>query len=160
MVPGYGSAIRGRLTRPVVFMTRRRFFVGAIERGHAQITGPDAHHLTRVLRVEPGQKFEISGYHRQENERGFEHRVAVLLGRAALRTQSASGIYLAHFATFRLDSLFSRLSGVSPLQTSSLIHIQMRCEGEIYIVSCMEDISPYFLCTPCFCSSYSKHHRQ
>jgi 16S rRNA (uracil1498-N3)-methyltransferase len=44
----------------VVFMARRRFFVDAIERGHAQITGQDAHHLTRVLRVEPGQKFEIS----------------------------------------------------------------------------------------------------
>jgi len=41
-------------------MARRRFFVQAIERGHAQITGQDAHHLTRVLRVEPGQKFEIS----------------------------------------------------------------------------------------------------
>jgi 16S rRNA (uracil1498-N3)-methyltransferase len=41
-------------------MARRRFFVEAIQRGHAQITGLDAHHLTRVLRVEPGQKFEIS----------------------------------------------------------------------------------------------------
>jgi 16S rRNA (uracil1498-N3)-methyltransferase len=41
-------------------MARRRFFVEAIERGHAQITGQDAHHLTRVLRVEAGQKFEIS----------------------------------------------------------------------------------------------------
>ena len=41
-------------------MARRRFFVDTIERGHAQITGQDAHHLTRVLRVEPGQKFEIS----------------------------------------------------------------------------------------------------
>jgi 16S rRNA (uracil1498-N3)-methyltransferase len=41
-------------------MARRRFFVEAIERGHAQITDQDAHHLTRVLRVEPGQKFEIS----------------------------------------------------------------------------------------------------
>jgi 16S rRNA (uracil1498-N3)-methyltransferase len=41
-------------------MARRRFFVEAVERGHAQITGQDAHHLTRVLRVEPGQKFEIS----------------------------------------------------------------------------------------------------
>ena len=41
-------------------MARRRFFVEAIQRGLAQITGPDAHHLTRVLRVEPGQKFEIS----------------------------------------------------------------------------------------------------
>ena len=41
-------------------MARRRFFVEAIHSGHAQITGQDAHHLTRVLRVEPGQKFEIS----------------------------------------------------------------------------------------------------
>lgn len=41
-------------------MARRRFFVDAIERGYTQITGQDAHHLTRVLRVEPGQKFELS----------------------------------------------------------------------------------------------------
>ena len=41
-------------------MARRRFFVEAVHRGQAQITGPDAHHLTRVLRVEAGQKFEIS----------------------------------------------------------------------------------------------------
>lgn len=41
-------------------MARRRFFVDAIERGHARILGDDAYHLTRVLRVEPGQKFEIS----------------------------------------------------------------------------------------------------
>jgi len=41
-------------------MARRRFFVDAIESGRAQITGPEAHHLTRVLRVEPGQLFEIS----------------------------------------------------------------------------------------------------
>src|ERR1039458_4456460 len=44
-------------------MARRRFFVEAIERGHAQITGQEDHHLTRVLRVEPGQKFEISDNH-------------------------------------------------------------------------------------------------
>jgi 16S rRNA (uracil1498-N3)-methyltransferase len=41
-------------------MARRRFFVDAVQSGRAQITGPDAHHLTRVLRVEPGQNFEIS----------------------------------------------------------------------------------------------------
>lgn len=41
-------------------MARRRFFVDSIHRGHADITDQDAHHLTRVLRVEPGQKFEIS----------------------------------------------------------------------------------------------------
>jgi len=44
-------------------MARRRFFVDAVQLGRAQITGPDAHHLTRVLRVEPGQQFEISDNH-------------------------------------------------------------------------------------------------
>jgi len=44
-------------------MARRRFFVDAVESGRARITGPDAHHLTRVLRVEPGQRFEISDNH-------------------------------------------------------------------------------------------------
>ena len=41
-------------------MARRRFFVDEIHAGHARIAGDDAHHLTRVLRVEAGQKFEIS----------------------------------------------------------------------------------------------------
>jgi 16S rRNA (uracil1498-N3)-methyltransferase len=41
-------------------MARRRFFVDSVHSGHARIEGEDAHHLTRVLRVEPGQKFEIS----------------------------------------------------------------------------------------------------
>jgi len=41
-------------------MARRRFFVEAIHSGLAEVTGEDAHHLTRVLRVEPGQRYEIS----------------------------------------------------------------------------------------------------
>jgi 16S rRNA (uracil1498-N3)-methyltransferase len=41
-------------------MARRRFFVDAVHSGHAQIDGEEAHHLSRVLRVEPGQKYEIS----------------------------------------------------------------------------------------------------
>jgi 16S rRNA (uracil1498-N3)-methyltransferase len=41
-------------------MARRRFFVDAVQSGRARIAGPDAQHLTRVLRVEPGQQFEIS----------------------------------------------------------------------------------------------------
>jgi 16S rRNA (uracil1498-N3)-methyltransferase len=46
--------------RTVAYMARRRFFVDAVHSGHAQIVGEQAHHLSRVLRVEPGQKFEIS----------------------------------------------------------------------------------------------------
>jgi 16S rRNA (uracil1498-N3)-methyltransferase len=41
-------------------MARRRFFVDQVRAGRAQIQGEDAHHLTRVLRVEPGQIYEIS----------------------------------------------------------------------------------------------------
>jgi 16S rRNA (uracil1498-N3)-methyltransferase len=41
-------------------LARRRFFVDHVHRGLAEITGPDAHHLTRVLRVEAGQRFEIT----------------------------------------------------------------------------------------------------
>ncbi|MBZ5603985.1 MAG: 16S rRNA (uracil(1498)-N(3))-methyltransferase [Acidobacteriia bacterium] len=39
---------------------RRRFFVDEVRNGHAQIEGDDARHLTRVLRVEVGQRYEIS----------------------------------------------------------------------------------------------------
>src|SRR5579872_6783498 len=39
---------------------RRRFFVEDIRNGHAEIAGDDARHLTRVLRVEAGQRYEIS----------------------------------------------------------------------------------------------------
>lgn len=40
-------------------MSRRRFFVDAVRNGQAEIAGEEARHLTRVLRVEPGQVFEI-----------------------------------------------------------------------------------------------------
>lgn len=39
---------------------RRRFFVDRVRNGAAEISGEDARHLTRVLRVEAGQRFEIS----------------------------------------------------------------------------------------------------
>jgi len=39
---------------------RRRFFVDQIRNGHAEISGDDAKHLTRALRVEAGQRYEIS----------------------------------------------------------------------------------------------------
>ncbi len=39
---------------------RRRFFVDEVRNGLARLAGEDARHLTRVLRVEPGQRYEIS----------------------------------------------------------------------------------------------------
>jgi 16S rRNA (uracil1498-N3)-methyltransferase len=41
-------------------MARRRFFVDALRNGVAELHGEDARHLTRVLRVEPGQQYEVS----------------------------------------------------------------------------------------------------
>ena len=41
-------------------MARRRFFVESVLNGAAELRGDEARHLTRVLRVEPGQRFEIS----------------------------------------------------------------------------------------------------
>ena len=45
-------------------MARRRFFVDGVHSGLAELTGDNAHHLTRVLRVEVGQQYEISDNHR------------------------------------------------------------------------------------------------
>jgi 16S rRNA (uracil1498-N3)-methyltransferase len=39
---------------------RRRFFVDEVRNGQAEISGDDARHRTRVLRVEPGERYEIS----------------------------------------------------------------------------------------------------
>lgn len=41
-------------------MSRRRFFVDEVRNGQAEVLGDTAAHLARVLRVEPGQRFEIS----------------------------------------------------------------------------------------------------
>jgi 16S rRNA (uracil1498-N3)-methyltransferase len=41
-------------------MARRRFFVDRIEGDRAWLHGEDAHHLARVLRAEPGQRYEIT----------------------------------------------------------------------------------------------------
>jgi len=41
-------------------LARRRFFVDAILGGAAELRGDDARHLTRVLRAEAGQRYEIS----------------------------------------------------------------------------------------------------
>jgi 16S rRNA (uracil1498-N3)-methyltransferase len=41
-------------------MARRRFFVDSIHSGAAELHGEEARHLTRVLRAEPGQLFEVS----------------------------------------------------------------------------------------------------
>src|SRR5688572_7078191 len=41
-------------------MARRRFFVPEVRSGEASLAGEEAKHLTHVLRVEAGQRYEIS----------------------------------------------------------------------------------------------------
>jgi 16S rRNA (uracil1498-N3)-methyltransferase len=41
-------------------LARRRFFVDAVRGGLAELRGEEARHLTRVLRAEAGQRYEIS----------------------------------------------------------------------------------------------------
>ncbi len=45
-------------------MAQRRFFVNQVHNGSAEIKGESAQHLTRVLRVETGQTFEITDNNR------------------------------------------------------------------------------------------------
>jgi 16S rRNA (uracil1498-N3)-methyltransferase len=42
------------------YMARRRFFVTEVRNDRAEIEGDEARHLSQVLRVEKGQRFEIS----------------------------------------------------------------------------------------------------
>ena len=44
-------------------MARRRFFVDRIHGGEAELAGDDVRHLARVLRAEPGQRYELSDNH-------------------------------------------------------------------------------------------------
>jgi 16S rRNA (uracil1498-N3)-methyltransferase len=86
-------------------MARRRFFVDAVHGGHAQIVGEDAHHLTRVLRVEPGQQFEISDNH---------------------------SVYLAEVESARKDlvsfAVREKLASVEPLVRTTLLASLIRFE--------------------------------
>jgi 16S rRNA (uracil1498-N3)-methyltransferase len=52
-------------------MARRLFFVSGIHSGHAELRGEEAKHLSRVLRVEPGQVYEIS-----DNQQKYLARVS------------------------------------------------------------------------------------
>jgi 16S rRNA (uracil1498-N3)-methyltransferase len=108
-------------------MARRRFFVEAIQRGHAQITGQDAHHLTRVLRVEPGQKFEISDNHgvylaEVETARKDLVRFAILNQMDAPEPMVQTALFAALIKFERFEWLLEKatelgVGAVTPVQT-------------------------------------------
>jgi 16S rRNA (uracil1498-N3)-methyltransferase len=92
-------------------MARRRFFVDAVQSGRARIIGPDAHHLTRVLRVEPGQHFEISDNH---------------------------SVYLAEVVSARKDLVLfavqERLAAAEPMVRTTLLAALIRFERFEWII--------------------------
>lgn len=62
-------------------LARRRFFVDHIHAGRAELTGEDARHLARVLRAEPGQRYELS-----DNQRAcLAEIIAVTAARVTFR---------------------------------------------------------------------------
>ena len=54
-------------------LARRRFFVDRIHDNLAELTGDGARHLARVLRAEPGQRYEIS-----DNQRAYLAEIAAI----------------------------------------------------------------------------------
>lgn len=87
-------------------MARRRFFVDQVRNGQAEIRGDEAHHLTRVLRVEAGQMFEIT-----DNERAWLAAVDTArkdLVRFKVMEELAPGPELPRFTLFLALIKFER----------------------------------------------------
>jgi 16S rRNA (uracil1498-N3)-methyltransferase len=109
-------------------MARRRFFVGSIRNGRAELTGDEARHLTRVLRVEPGQQYEIS-----DNQRAWlaevesarkEHIVFRMLEALDREAEEVRVTLLAALVKFdRYELLLEKatelgVSAIVPVQTA------------------------------------------
>lgn len=89
-------------------MARRRFFVDRVRNGQAEIEGEEAHHLTRVLRVEAGQKYEISDQERVwlaevETARKTSVRFTVIEELEANAELAETTLYLALIKFERLE---------------------------------------------------------
>lgn len=94
-------------------MARRRFFVENIHSGFAELGGEQAHHLTRVLRVEAGQQYEISDNQRvylSEVDTARKDRVVFrILTEIPLGPRPAPLILLVSLIKFeRLELIFEK----------------------------------------------------
>src|SRR5882757_6015139 len=78
-------------------MARRRFFVDEVRRGEAELAGDEAEHLTRVLRAEAGQQYEIS---------------------------DGAGLYLAEIVEARKRSVRFRIVETLPVEETAL-HVSL-----------------------------------
>src|SRR5262245_13016992 len=88
-------------------MARRLFFVDEVRRGEAALEGEEAEHLTRVLRAEAGQRYEICDGARlylgeivEARKQSVRFRIVEELATAEPRTRIALYLSLIRFERF------------------------------------------------------------
>ena len=105
-------------------MARRRFFVDTIEGGRAELLGPFAVHLARVLRAEVGQQYEISdnqSAYLAEIETVTQNRVGFRI-LEQLPAEAPSGVTLAA-ALFKFDRFEWMLEKATELGVERIIPV-------------------------------------
>jgi 16S rRNA (uracil1498-N3)-methyltransferase len=107
-------------------MARRLFFVDEVRSGRAAIAGEDARHLTRVLRVEAGQKYEISDneslYLAEVELARKEHVVFRVVEKLESRKEAGRLVLLA--ALIKFDRFETILEKATELGASEIVPVQ------------------------------------
>lgn len=105
-------------------MARRRFFVHSVHNQLAELTGDDARHLSHVLRVEAGQKYEISDnrdVYLAEVETARKDRVVfrTLEKLPSIQPQAEINLYVALIKFDHLELIFEKATelGVANITT-------------------------------------------
>jgi 16S rRNA (uracil1498-N3)-methyltransferase len=105
---------------------RRRFFVDEVRNGRAEILGDDARHLTRVLRVEAGQRFEISDnrnvYLAEIETARKEHVIFRTLEKMPTPAPASKIILLA--ALFKFDRFEWMIEKATELGVSEIVPVE------------------------------------
>ncbi len=119
-------------------MARRRFFVPDIRRGMAELSGPDAEHLVRVLRVEPGERYEISdnaGVHLAEVQSARKSLVSFKILEPIAPRELALKLTLA-VALFKFDRFEWLIEKATELGVSSVCPVEsVRSEKGLFQAS-------------------------
>jgi 16S rRNA (uracil1498-N3)-methyltransferase len=105
---------------------RRRFFVDEVRSGKAEILGDEAKHLTRVLRVEPGQRYEISDNHNvylaEIETARKEHVIFRTIEKLKLQTPQVEVILCA--ALVKFDAFEWMIEKATELGVSEIIPVE------------------------------------
>src|SRR5580658_5205283 len=105
---------------------RRRFFVDEVRNGRAELSGDDARHLTRVLRVEAGQRYEISDnrnvYLAEIETARKEHVIFRTLEKMPAPAPAPKRILLA--AIFKFDRFEWMIEKATELGVSAIVPVE------------------------------------